>query len=67
VVINHPEKVSARSKARLALKRGTIKKQVCSKCGNVKVDMHHQDYSKPVEIIWLCRRHHQQEHYRPKK
>lgn len=40
------------------LRCGKIITHPCLKCGNEKVDAHHNDYSKPLEIIWLCRRHH---------
>jgi hypothetical protein len=34
----------------------------CEICGNPKVDKHHDDYAKPLEVMWLCRRHHIQRH-----
>jgi len=27
-----------------------------------KAERHHPDYSKPLEVIWLCRRHHKRLH-----
>jgi|ERR1035437_796284 hypothetical protein len=27
-------------------------------CGVQKVQSHHPDYSKPLEIVWLCKNHH---------
>lgn len=46
-----------------ALKSGTIESQPCSICGSIKnVDAHHEDYSKPLEVVWLCRSHHQLRH-----
>jgi hypothetical protein len=30
----------------------------CRVCGNPKTDAHHDDYTKPLEVDWLCRLHH---------
>lgn len=48
-----------------AIKRGEIVRQSqCEICGSTKrVDAHHEDYSKPLEIVWLCRRHHVRRHF----
>lgn len=45
-----------------ALKRGILTKAPCEVCGEVKSEIHHDDYSKPLEIRWLCREHHVQFH-----
>ena len=47
-----------------ALRSGKIvPSDVCSRCGKIgAVDGHHNDYSKPLDVIWLCRRCHVQEH-----
>ena len=44
------------------VKRGIIKRQPCIKCNSLKSQAHHTDYSKPLEIIWLCIKHHREEH-----
>lgn len=54
----------ARLAAAAALARGEIARQPCIKCGTRIAEMHHQDYSKPLDIEWLCRRCHQAEHRR---
>ena len=39
-----------------ALRRGDlVKSETCTICGKpVPLEMHHQDYSKPLEVDWLC-------------
>ena len=44
------------------LGKGTLKRSPCSVCGSLKVDAHHCDYSKPLDVMWLCRAHHMQWH-----
>ncbi len=35
----------------------------CERCGTNKyVHAHHEDYSKALEIMWLCRKHHGERH-----
>jgi len=46
---------NCRSYANVYLRRGMLTKVPCEKCGSPKSQMHHPDYSKPLEIIWLCR------------
>jgi hypothetical protein len=43
---------------RSALEKGIIVKEPCLICGNPKVEGHHKDYSKPLEVDWLCTKHH---------
>ena len=57
----YPEKESARNKLLYAVKTGKIQKLPCSVCGK-KAQAHHPDYSKPLEITWLCPFHHTQMH-----
>jgi hypothetical protein len=51
-----PEKV----KARMAVR--SLERQPCEVCGAAKVEAHHPDYSKPLEVQWLCKRHHAEVH-----
>lgn len=55
-------KINARIAARRAVKVGIITKQPCAKCGSIKVEAHHEDYNKPLVVIWLCRQHHDEIH-----
>lgn len=57
-----PEKYRAHRLLQYHVKQGNIIKQPCSVCGDPKSFGHHTDYSKPLEVIWLCRKHHRAEH-----
>ncbi len=52
------EKYNCRKTLRNAVKRGLVVKESCKICGELKTEAHHNDYSKPLDVIWLCRRHH---------
>lgn len=55
----------ARSRAMRALQRGALEAQPCEVCSSTDVEMHHDDYSRPLEVRWFCRDHHLDEHYDP--
>lgn len=50
----HPQKVKAVHAANNAVRDGKLVRQPCEKCGAVKAQKHHDDYSKPLEVRWLC-------------
>lgn len=54
--ILNPNKHTARVAVMIALRNGTIKKpETCQHCNHaVRVQAHHSDYSKPLEVTWLC-------------
>jgi len=56
------EKDIARSYAYVYLKRGKLKKQACVVCGSNDSQMHHPDYSDPLNVVWLCKKHHLELH-----
>lgn len=39
-----------------------IVKLPCQVCGELKSEAHHKDYNKPLEVVWLCRKHHRELH-----
>lgn len=49
-----------------AVKRGRlIRAVVCERCGDEELThAHHEDYSKPLVVVWLCRGCHVAEHRR---
>lgn len=58
-------KHNARGAVRRALKRGDLTRLPCEQCGATdNVEAHHDDYARPLEVRWLCRRHHIDEHLR---
>lgn len=56
--LQYPEKYIARAKVNNGLRYGKIEKKKCMVCKNPKTEAHHPDYSKPLEVVWLCRKHH---------
>lgn len=58
----YPERVRARQEVFNAIQRGEIIRQPCSVCGLEKAHAHHEDYSKPLDVMWLCRKHHREIH-----
>ena len=55
-----PSMEKAHSAVKTAIKNGTLTRQPCRACGNPKTEAHHEDYSKPLDVVWLCRVHHRQ-------
>jgi ribosomal protein S27AE len=45
-----------------AVRNGRLTKEPCLFCGEEKVHAHHRDYSKPLDVIWLCPKCHNRLH-----
>ncbi len=45
-----------------AVKVGRLIRGICVVCGEEKTHGHHTDYTKPYDVVWLCRIHHELEH-----
>lgn len=52
----------ARAYANVYQRRGKLIPQPCRVCGDPKAEKHHHDYSKPLEVEWLCRSCHRNLH-----
>lgn len=57
-VKKHFHKQQARIKLNQAIKKGIIKRGDCIVCGQPNAHGHHEDYSKPLDVMWFCRTHH---------
>ena len=57
-----PEHERVRALTYNAIKRGVLVRQPCEACGAVKSEAHHDDYTKPLDVRWLCRAHHVAHH-----
>lgn len=59
----YPEKYAARTTLGNAVRDGRIKKGPCEICGSTKrIHGHHDDYAKPLDVRWLCPKHHSEHH-----
>lgn len=55
-------KIAAKTSVWSHLLTGRMERKPCEQCGDVKSDAHHDDYAKPLEVRWLCRKHHARWH-----
>lgn len=58
----NPEKYKAKCAVSNAIRDGKLKRQPCEVCGLEHAQAHHADYSKPLDVRWLCRTHHLELH-----
>ncbi len=58
----NPQKHWAHSALRSGMKRGLVVRKPCEVCGDPKAEAHHDDYSRPLKVRWLCRKHHKEHH-----
>ena len=55
------EKLRAHAEVEKALRKGVLVRQPCGVCGE-KAQAHHADYTKPLDVQWLCPFHHARQH-----
>ncbi len=58
----NPRKRAAQILFRNRVRDGKIAIKPCERCGSDKVHGHHENYDKPLEVVWLCARHHKARH-----
>ena len=59
---NNPEKVKAQRMLNYAIRVGIIERGKCEVCDGENSQGHHDDYSKPLKVKWLCPIHHKEYH-----
>ena len=65
--LNNPEKRNATITVNNHKRDGKLISKPCLICGDKNVQAHHEDYNKPLEIIWLCDKHHKELHKNRRK
>ena len=61
---DHPEKYRAQTAVSNAVRDGRLSKpDSCQECtATENIHGHHEDYSEPLDVIWLCPTHHKLRH-----
>ena len=52
----------AHSAVARAIKSGSLHRSPCERCGDERSVAHHEDYDKPLQVVWLCTPCHKQRH-----
>ena len=60
--IKKPLKLWARRTTNNHILNGRLKRQLCEVCAAADAEAHHENYSKPLEVRWLCFDHHRAHH-----
>ena len=64
---NNPRKYAAHTLLNNAIRAGKLNRKPCERCGAAKSHAHHEDYDKPLEVVWLCAPCHSLRHKEMKK
>ena len=58
----NPIKRKAKEAVNNAVRDRRLSRNPCEVCGESKAQAHHDDYSKPLDVRWLCATHHTEWH-----
>jgi hypothetical protein len=58
----HPLEARAHRMVAYHMRRGNLVPEPCEVCGSIEVQAHHDDYAKPLNVRWLCFKHHRELH-----
>ena len=56
-MMRNPSKRTAQLKVGRAIREKKLLRRACEVCGS-RAQAHHDDYSKPLDVRWLCPKHH---------
>lgn len=59
---NNPQKRRAQQMVAVEIRSGRMARCACERCGSANAQAHHDDYSKPLDVRWLCPRDHARAH-----
>lgn len=59
---NNRHKKRANTAVGNAIRDKKLFRKPCEKCGDENSEAHHDDYSKPLDVRWLCKKHHNEHH-----
>jgi hypothetical protein len=59
---SEPRKAQARAAVIRAVRSGAMVRLPCERCGSTPSHGHHDDYSRPLDVRWLCAQHHADYH-----
>lgn len=61
-MVKHPLRRAANNAVANAVRDGRLVRLPCIICGHSVVHGHHPDYSRPLDVVWLCVTHHNETH-----
>lgn len=59
---SNPKKFKAHGKVAYEIRIGNMTSKPCEVCGEKRTHAHHDDYDKPLDVRWLCSKHHNEWH-----
>lgn len=58
------KRIRVRTQANHAVRDNKITQLFCCICGAEEdIEKHHPNYNKPLDVVWLCKKHHRELHY----
>lgn len=61
--IDHKDVLKVNRTLRKAVYDGLVIRLPCEVCGEKNSVGHHENYSKPLDVVWLCASHHRSRHF----